>query len=104
MKYMVELSLTAQAGNEIEQRPGGPGPIVGRLLEEFKPEQVYMTLSERTIYMVCDLDTPAKTAALMITGANIGGQYPKLTPVIPGKDFGATVEKAIGTANKILGK
>jgi hypothetical protein len=29
MKHMVRLQLTPQAGQDIEARPGGPGPVIG---------------------------------------------------------------------------
>ena len=102
MKYMVELSVDAQTGNEIESQPGGPGPVVERILDRFKPEAVYMTMTERKIYMVVDLDDPASTAELMIAGARIAGSYPKFTPVITGADFPEVVGKALPAANAIV--
>jgi hypothetical protein len=103
MKYMVEVTLNAEFGNKFDSQPGGPGPIMGRLLEEFKPETVYMACSERTIFMVCDLDE-TRVATLMVVGANIGGTYPKFMPVISGKDFGSVARKSHEDAAKILGK
>ena len=102
MKYMVELSVDAQTGNELEAQPGGPGPVVGRLLDRFKPESVYMTMTERKIYMVVDLDDAVSTAELMIAGAKLSGSYPKFTPVISGSDFPEVVGPAIEGANSVV--
>jgi hypothetical protein len=55
MKHMVRMQLTPQAGRDIEARPGGPGPVMGRLIERFKPEVVYMSPARRELFAVCDL-------------------------------------------------
>ena len=102
MKYMVELCVDAQTGNELEAKPGGPGPVIGRVLGRFKPEVVYMTTTERKIYMVVNLEDPASVTELMIAGAKIAGSYPKFTPVIAGDDFGEVVSKALPAANAIV--
>jgi hypothetical protein len=101
MKHMVRVQLTPQAGHNIEARPGGPGPIIGRLLERFKPEVVYMGPARREVFAVCDL-TAADMAEFMIAGCEIAGQYPEFIPVIDGKDFGAIVAKAMPSAKKII--
>jgi hypothetical protein len=101
MKYMVRMSLTPQAGHDIEFRPGGPGPVIGRLLERFKPEVVYMGPARRELFAVCELST-ADMTEFMIAGCEIAGQYPEFIPVIEGKEFGAIVGKAIPAAKKII--
>jgi hypothetical protein len=103
MKYMVEVTLNTESGEKFEAQAGGPGPVVGRMLEEFKPEVIYMACSERTIFMVCDLDE-TQVATLMVVGSHIGGTYPKFMPVINGKDFGEVAGKAIKKAHTIVGK
>ncbi len=101
MKYLVQLSLTPDAGNKLERQPGGPGPLVERLLERFKPEAVYMTCSERTVYLVADLEA-VDVAELMIVGSEIGGAYPTFKPVIAGSEFGEIAGTAIPSAQKIV--
>ena len=101
MKYLVQISLTPEAGSKIESQPGGPGPIVGRLLDRFKPEAVYMTCTERTVYMVVDLNASDLTE-LMIAGTEIAGAYPTFTPVVPASEFGDLVGSAIPGAHKII--
>ena len=102
MKYFVRIPLTPEAGKNIESRPGGPKPIVERILSRFKPEAVYMTCSERTLLMFVDLADPADIAELMIVGAGMADTYPVFTPVISGKEFEAVVGKAIPGAQAIL--
>ncbi len=101
MKHMIRMQLTAQAGHDIEARTGGPGPVMGRLLERFKPEVVYMSPARREIFMVCELNT-GDMAEFMIAGCAIAGQYPEFVPVMDGKEFGAVVGKAIPAAKKIV--
>ena len=101
MKHMVRMQITVQAGHDIEARPGGPGPVMGRLVDRFKPEAMYMCPSRREVIMVCDLDS-ASMAELMIAGSHLAGQYPEFIPVLDGKEFGAIVGKAIPGAKKIV--
>jgi hypothetical protein len=101
MKHMVRIQITPKAGHDIEARPGGPGPVVGRILERFKPEAVYMSPARREMFLVCNLEL-ADMAELMIAGSELAGQYPEFTPVIEGKDFGGIVGKAMPAAHKLL--
>ena len=103
MKYFVKLSVTIEAGAEIESRPGGPGPIVERLLERFKPEAVYFTINKRTMLMFVDLPDPADITELMVAGAGIFGAYPTFTPVISGDQFAEVISKALTGAKAING-
>jgi hypothetical protein len=101
MKHMVRISITPQAGHDIESRPGGPGPIIGRLVERFKPEAVYMSPARREIFMVVNLDA-ADMGELMIAGTTLGGQHPEFIPVVEGKEFGALIGKALPAAKKLI--
>jgi hypothetical protein len=101
MKHLVRMAVTVQAGHDLEARPGGPGPVIGRVIERFKPEVVYMCPARRELYMVANLE-PADMAELMMAGSTIGGQYPEFIPVIEGKEFGAIVGKAIPGAKKLV--
>ena len=101
MKYFVEVAVTPEAGKVIEARPGGPGPVIGRILERFKPEAVYFTCSERTMLMFVDLPKPEDITELMIAGADISGEYPAFTPVVTGKEFPELVGKAVPAAQKL---
>jgi hypothetical protein len=101
MKHMVRLQVTPEAGIAIEARSGGPGPVMGRLVERFKPEALYMSPARREIFMVCEL-SPTDMGELMIAGCAISGQYPEFIPVVEGKEFGALVGKAMSAAKKIV--
>jgi hypothetical protein len=101
MKYMIRTQVTPQAGKDIEARPGGPGPVVGRMVERFKPEAVYMCPARREMFMVCELN-PTDMAEYMISASAIAGQYPEFIPVIEGKEFGEVVGKALPAAKKLI--
>jgi hypothetical protein len=102
MKYFVQLKIDAQVGNDLENSPGGPGPIIGRVLERFKPEAVYMACSERALLLFVDLPTEADVTELMVAASNLSLSYPTFTPVVSGKDFPALVERILPAAQKLV--
>jgi hypothetical protein len=101
MKHLVQLRITPQAGHDLEVRPGGPGPVVARLIKRFQPEAVYMSPAKRELFLVCDLG-PADMAELMLAGALVSGQHPEFTPVVDGNEFSALVGEALPAARKLV--
>ncbi len=101
MKHLVRMPVTVAAGHAIENRPGGPGPIMIRLAERFKPEAMYMCPARREIIMVCNLEA-GDMAELMMVGSEVAGQYPEFLPVVEAKEFGALVGKAMPSAKKLI--
>jgi hypothetical protein len=101
MKHMVQIQVTPEAGRELDSRPGGPGPIVRRVLERFQPEVVYMGPARRTLFMVCDLSL-ADIAELMNASCQFAGRYPDFIPVIEGKEFGTLLAGALPAAKKLV--
>jgi hypothetical protein len=101
MKYLVQLEGTPEAGLRMEARPGGPGPIVARIIERFAPEAVYMSPGRRTVIMVCEL-THADMTELMIVGSHIAGRHPEFIPVVDAKEFGAIAGGATQAARKLI--
>ena len=102
MKYMVQFELTPEAGLKIESQPGGPGPIVKRILDRFKPEATYFAMSRRACWWIVNLDTPADVAELMIAVTDLVGRHPEFVPIVPGADFGGVIEKALPAAKKLI--
>ena len=101
MKHLVQIQVTPQAGSELEARPGGPGAVIGRIVDRFKPEAVYMSPAHRSIYLVCDLDTTG-IAELMLVSSRFAGQHPVFTPVIEGKEFAALIATALPASRKLF--
>jgi hypothetical protein len=101
MKYLVQLEGTPEAGLRMEARPGGPGPIVARIIERFAPEAVYMSPGRRTVILVCDL-THADMTELMIAGSHISGRQPEFIPVVDAKEFGAIAARAMPAAQQLI--
>ena len=64
MLYLVEAHASMERGNKIDGEKG-PGPIFAKIVERFRPEAFYGNPSRRQIFLVVDLDTPAKMAELM---------------------------------------
>jgi hypothetical protein len=101
MKHLVEIQVTPKAGQDNETRPGGPGPIVARLVERFKPEAIYMSPARRTLFLVCELDA-TDMAELMSAGCHLSGQHPDFVPVIAFEEFGSVIGKALPAARKLI--
>ncbi|GLP95605.1 hypothetical protein [Paraferrimonas sedimenticola] len=101
MKYLVEVIVTPKKGKKIEKRPGGPGPVVGRMIEKFQPEATFMALSRRVVYMVVELDQ-AGVAELMMIGSELGGRYPRFTEVVADTQFPEVVGTAVTGARSVL--
>jgi hypothetical protein len=101
MKHLVHLEGTPEAGLRMETRPGGPGPLVARLIERFKPEVVYMSPGRRAIFMVCDLSLGDMTE-LMIAGSHFAGRHPEFIPIVEVPEFCAIVAGAVPGARKLI--
>jgi hypothetical protein len=101
MKYLVQIVVTPEAGHVNEKRPGGAGPIVGRLVERFKPEAFYVSPARRELIMVCPLDGQ-DMAELMLASAHFAGQHAIFTPVLDGKEFAAVNGKAMPAAHQLI--
>jgi hypothetical protein len=58
MRFMVEIDAGMEKANAIDAA-GGPGAMLAKLGERFKPEAVYGKASLRGAYIVVDLKSPA---------------------------------------------
>jgi hypothetical protein len=93
MRYLVEASASMERGNSIDKGEG-PGPFFGQVVERFRPESFYGDPSQRRIFMVVDLDTPAKMAELMYVITWWAGNEPKFTPIMSPEAYGEAIENA----------
>jgi hypothetical protein len=64
MRFMVEIDAGMEKANAIDAG-GGPGAMLAKLGERFKPEAVYGKASLRGDYIVVDLKSPADISELM---------------------------------------
>jgi hypothetical protein len=101
MKHLVQVQLTSQDSEGLSVRHGGPVAFVGRLVERFAPEAVYMSPARRACFLVCDLE-PRDMAELMLAGSQFSGQVPDFIPVIAGSQFADIVATAHSGAKKLL--
>jgi hypothetical protein len=81
MLYLVESIASMERGNTIDAGEG-PGPTFAKVVERFHPEAFYGNPSRRQVFMVVDLETPAKMAELMYILTWFTGTEPTLTPVM----------------------
>jgi hypothetical protein len=93
MRYLVEASASMERGNSIDKGEG-PGPFFGQVVERFRPEAFYGDPSKRHIFMVVELDTPAKMAELMYLFTWWAGTEPTSTPIMPPEAYGEAIEHA----------
>jgi hypothetical protein len=97
MLYMVESWPTIERGDTVDKGEG-PGPFLAKMVERFQPQAIYGDPTRRHLFMVVDLETPAKVAELMYTLTWFAGNEPKFTPIMPLE----TYVEAIANAKKII--
>jgi hypothetical protein len=98
MRYMIRFEATAEAGTKVDHSPGGPGAAIGKILEIFKPESVYVSVFKRELFMVVSSDDPALLSEGAHAIALIAGGVPEVTPVLTGDEATAVLPGAIATA------
>jgi hypothetical protein len=81
MRFMVEIDAGMEKANAIDAS-GGPGAMLAKLGERFKPESVYGKASLRGAYIVVDLKSPADISELMfaLTWGTGGASEAKVLP------------------------
>jgi hypothetical protein len=97
MLYMVNVCASMQRANTIDAGEG-PGPLFAKVAERFHPQAFYGNPTGREVFMVVDLDTPAKIAELMYILTWFTGAEPTFTPIMNPEIYG----EAIANAKKIV--
>jgi hypothetical protein len=97
MLYLVEAWATIERGDAIDQGEG-PGPFFAKLVERFQPQAIYGDPTRRHIFIVVDLENPAKMAEIMYTLTWFAGNEPTFTPLMPPE----TYLEALANAKKII--
>ena len=93
MLYLVEAWASMERGNTIDKGEG-PGPLFAQVAERFRPQAFYGDASQRHIFMVVELDTPAKMAELMYIFTWWAGKEPKFTPIMSPEVYAEAIENA----------
>ncbi len=94
MRYMVYIEIPTDVGNRLDFEEGGPGKLIGYVMEQFKPEAVYVEAGTRNSVMVAELNE-AKMTELMVFVSKKFGTYPEFTPLIPAGAVPEIAGKAI---------
>jgi len=97
MLYLVEGHPTIEVGDRTDSGEG-PGPYVAKIIERFRPQAIYGNATRRQVFMVVELETPAKMAELMYVLAWWLKTEPVFTPIMAPE----TYAEAIANAKKIL--
>ena len=61
MLYLVEAHPTIEVGDRTDSGDG-PGPYVAKIIERFRPRAIYGNATRRQVFMVVELERPAKMA------------------------------------------
>jgi len=93
------MEVPTQVGNRIDFEEGGPGKIIGYMMNRFAPEAAYTQAGMRAVFMVADLDEAQMTEIMLITSKKFG-TYPEFTPLIPGDSTPEIAAKAIQEVKK----
>ena len=104
MKFHVTLEVPTEIGNRFEKQPGGPGPVLGRFLEEFKPEAAYFCSASRKAFVVVDLDSQERVGALALSWSHITGTYPTFDPVGSFAELGDFMPGVMEAIGRIVGE
>ena len=79
MLYLVQARAAMERANTIDAGEG-PGSVIAKIVERFRPEAIYGNATRREAIMVVNLDTPAKMAELMYALTWFTGGEPTFTP------------------------
>ena len=97
MLYLVEAHPTIEVGDRTDSGEG-PGPYIAKIIERFRPQAIYGNPTRRQVFLVVELETPAKMAELMYVLAWWLKTEPVFTPIMAPETYG----EAIANAKKIL--
>jgi hypothetical protein len=97
MLYLVEAHPSVERANVVDAGEG-PGSVIAKIVERFRPKAIYGNPSRRQVFMVVELDTPAKMAELMYVLAWFVDVEPTFTPLMSAEIYG----EAIANAKKII--
>jgi len=93
MLYLVEAHPSIEKGNIVDSGEG-PVPVIAKIKERFRPKAIYGNPSRRQVFMVVELDTPAKMAELMYVLAWFVDVEPTFTPLMSLEIYGEAIAKA----------
>jgi hypothetical protein len=97
MLYLVEVWPSIEKGDTIDQGED-PGPFFAKVAERFQPQAIYGDPTKRHIFLLVELETPAKMAELMYAITWFTGNEPKFTPLMPPE----TYMEAIAHAKQLI--
>ncbi|MGZ4865164.1 MAG: hypothetical protein ACXV5H_09340, partial [Halobacteriota archaeon] len=99
MLNLVYFEVPAEAGTLLDFEEGGPGKILGHIMERFAPEAMYSQAGMRAIFMVADLNEAQMTELMLIVSKKFG-TYPEFTALIPAAAIPEMAGKAIEDVKK----
>lgn len=101
MLYLVYVKVPTDIGNRIDFEEGGPGKVIGFIMNRFKPQAAYAEAGKRNFFVVADLNEAQMTEFMLVASKQMGA-YPRFIPLIPGAAVPEMAEKAIEEVKKAL--
>ena len=86
MKYMVTVRFGIESGNRYRDDPAMRRELEA-LFERVGPEELYIGLTRRDVYMVVDTEDPAVLGDIHTTLAHLADAAPDCQPIVKGEDF-----------------
>jgi hypothetical protein len=97
MLYLVEGHPTIEVGDAVDAGEG-PGLMFQKIIERFRPQTFHGNPTRRQVFMIVELETPAKIAELMYVLSWWLKTEPTFTPLMAPEIFA----EAITNAKKII--
>jgi hypothetical protein len=87
MRFAATIEVSPATGARMDAQPGGPGPAIRQLMEQFQPDSCWVALDRRAMFVVADFPSEREIAAFMAFVSKWFETYPVMTPVVDVREF-----------------
>jgi len=89
MRFSATIEVSPATGARMDAEPGGPGPAIRQLMEQFRPDSCWVALDRRALFVVADFSGEQEIATFMAFVSARFETYPVMTPVVDVREFAA---------------
>lgn len=101
MRFLVSIEADWEAGNRLDEQPGGPEPLFGHIAARFKPEAFYVEAGRRKAWWVINFDGTADLTEFTHLSIRQAGAYPTFVPVLTGEEAATAIPAAVAAAQQV---
>ena|SRR5579883_2139936 len=98
MHFLVTITPTMEAADELDAGPGGPGPLFEWMGDRYKPVAFWLDAGRRSASWIIDAEDAGTLHELVHVAARKCRATPELTPIVLGDRAADTVGNAIAVA------